>query len=259
MISAERDAIRETMTVQIEHVGLPWGSAAPGYVVGVYDGSSAHGARGRVLAPLDALPELDAAKAIDLPADLPADTALLVPLLGEALRAWDLLSLEMGTAAVVTQGLPWSPLFALVARWYGAVPLVVGSAGEGDQAGAIVASDVDAVARFAKTLSEFPAVAAIELSGRADTVDLLLEAVPRYARVLFAGPRHDRLTIDYYVNVHRKGMHLASTVLSSMRMFSGGEANAHLVRRACRLLANRARAAACKEAVDRAAVGIPVR
>ncbi len=95
---------------------------------------------------------------------------------------------------------------AAVARSYGAVPVLAGSAGT-EGGSAIEITDADAVKQFAATLSAFPAVCAVELSGRAESVDLVLEAVPRYARVLFAGPLGDRLTIDYYVNVHRKGMH----------------------------------------------------
>lgn len=251
MTAVANDTNRSAMTVYLERRGAAPGAAAPEFGVGLLqDQSSASGRR--VLAPLGSstgdVVDVPSWHILDVPREMTAETALMAPALAEALRLWDVLEIELGAAAVVTQGTPWSSLVSLAARWYGGVVVPLGGAG-GRAPGAGETSDADAVTRFTQRLSEFPAVYAVELSGRADAVDLLLEAIPKYARVMFAGPRQERLTIDYYVNVHRKGIHLVSTVPNALRMFQGGEAERRLVERALRLLSDPARAAACHEAL----------
>jgi threonine dehydrogenase-like Zn-dependent dehydrogenase len=252
VIAAERaGSERDLVTAVIERNGLSWDGSEPVYALARIPGA-APGARQRravvaVGSPANRHQMVDPSRAIDVPEEIDADAAVLLPFLAEALRAWDLLDLEIGSAAVVTQGSPWSGVLAAVARCYGGVPVLVGGArAEGDST--IDVSDADAVAKFAATLSAFPAVCGVELSGRAEAVDLLLEAAPPYAHVLFAGPRGDRLTIDYYVNVHRKGMHLKSTVLSPARVLTADRADRQLTERACRLLSNARHAAAFREA-----------
>jgi threonine dehydrogenase-like Zn-dependent dehydrogenase len=239
----ERDGL--TMVIQVERTAA-WRGVAESYAVGVRDDG---GSRQRVLVPCEAAPgqrvEVPASGAIEVPAELPVETALLVPLAAVALRAWDSLRLEIGAAAVVTPGL-WSPILSAVAGWYGATPLLVRGAGDAASAGSGV--DAETVSRLSAKLAGCPAVCAIELTGRADTVDLLLESVPKYARVLFAGPQGDRLTIDYYVNVHRKGLHLSSTILSPLGAFTE-PVDRDLAARVSCLLVSPARAERCHAAV----------
>jgi hypothetical protein len=201
------------------------------------------GSGGRRLAPV----AMESASVIELPPEMPAQAALLVPHVAEALRAWEMVGLELGSAAIVTRAAPWSALLAAVATWYGAVPLVVGNGSNDD---AIGSTDVDGVGRLRETLAGFARVGAVEVSGRADAVDLLLEAIPRYAGVLFAGPRVERFTIDYYVNVHRKSIILSATILDPMRIFSGCAADGGRAARAVRLLTDPRRAAAVRALVD---------
>jgi hypothetical protein len=168
------------------------------------------------------------------------ETAMMIPMLAEAMRAWELMQLEVGAAAVVTPGSRWSPLLELLATWYGARPVSLGTA----------MGDSEAVSALAATLARFPVVCVAELTGRADVVDMILESVPASSRVLFAGPRIDRFTIDYYVNVHRKGLHLASTVLAASRAFSPALRDPSILERAGRLLLSPTRAAACHAALN---------
>jgi hypothetical protein len=243
MIAAPDRTFRETdMMIELEGKAPSWGGAAAGYAIAV--NPAKHGAR--VLAPVDdGRVSVDEARLVPVSTALTSETALMIPLVVEALRAWDSLQLEIGAAAVVTQERPWAPLFELVASWYGAFPVRVGAAG-GDHSGA---SDFDAVAALGKTLAGYPLVCAAELTGRSEVVDTLLEAIPPSTRLLFAGPRHDRFTIDYYVNVHRKGLHLGSTILSPSRLFSPEGRDLRLVDRATRLLTSAARAQACHAAI----------
>lgn len=246
MIAGERAAV-ERVSALVERNGLSWHRSDASYALVRLPAGPGIAAR-RALAAIDSPstrhPFVEPSTVIEVPEELDAELAVLLPFVTEALRAWDLLDLEIGSAAITTAGSPWSGLVAAAARCYGAVPM---SAGGGRSAGAAIA-DADAVAGFAATLRAYPAVCAVELSGRADVIDLVLEAVPREARVLIAGPAGDRLTIDYYVNVHRKGMHLKSTVLSPGRLLRGEESDRQRASRACRLLGNPQRSAAFLQA-----------
>lgn len=245
-MAANANTVDES-SLNVDQLRPFWRDARAGYAVSA-------GTEGRWLRPTSD-PGVrrgwaDRGRPIEIPDRMAVNTGILIPLVAEALRAWDLLGLEIGSAAAVTPGQPWQGLLTLVAGWYGAVPVLPGEAG--GPAAIADLSDPDASSHLRRALSSFPAVAAVDLSGRADVVDILLEAIPRSARVLFAGPRHERLTIDYYVNVHRKGLLLASTVLSPLRAFEDDATTSALVGRACRLLGNPGRAAACTAAVVRA-------
>jgi hypothetical protein len=88
-----------------------------------------------------------------------------------------------------------------------------------------------------------PAVAVAELSGRSELVDLVLEAVPPSSRLLFAGVAREAVTLDYYSNLHRKGLRLVSGVLDTAPID-----DLHL-ERARRLLARTERYAAASAAL----------
>lgn len=175
------------------------------------------------------------------------DAVALAPLVSEALRVWDALRLELGDAALITAPSPWTSVLAEVASWYGAFPIVVSPVQDGGDRGG-----PEQVQQLRDRLSGYPAVRAVEVSGRADAVDLLLETVPHETAVMFAGPSREPFTIDYYVNVHRKGLYLASTVLSARRARTSDQASAQLADRANRLLAGGTRLQGLAAVVDAA-------
>jgi hypothetical protein len=185
-----------------------------------------------------------------------ADTASLVSAVAQVLRLWDGLGLELGETAIVTGGHPYSRLAAVVARWYGALPVLYVTSDEthtpeGVEA-VVVGEDPGAVlASLRSRLAARPAVAAAELSGRADIVDLLLETLPQFSRIMFAGDRAEQLTIDFYVNVHRKGLRLFSSVLDRLPDPPGGgdPVDRHAAR-ARRLLDEPQRANECLSAIN---------
>jgi len=85
----------------------------------------------------------------------------------------------------------------------------------------------------------------VDLSGRADVIDVLLEVIPRWGRLLLAGPAGTPVTIDYYRNVHRKGIVFATTVLEPSRVFDAHSDVRSQVARACAILGNSRMAAQC--------------
>jgi hypothetical protein len=97
-----------------------------------------------------------------------------------------------------------------------------------------------------------PGVAATDLSGRAEYVDLLLATLPTFARVMFAGPAREQLTIDFYQNVHRKGLLLHSgTFDPSLEMVATPDGQpAPRIVRAATLLTHPDRAAVCRACLE---------
>jgi hypothetical protein len=183
--------------------------------------------------------------------DLPAaeiQASTLAPAVSAVLSVWDRLQLEVGEVAVVTDGHPWSRLAALAATWYGALPVVFLTDSVADIPGVTrlsFAGQETNARELAALLGSRPAVAAAELGGTAGMVDLLLETLPRSSRLMLAGHAGERLTIDYYLNVHIKGVRLVSTVLGGDDHFLDPGLNA----RTGRLLARPAIEAACRAAL----------
>ena len=170
----------------------------------------------------------------------------LVPAVAASLAVWDRLGLSIGETVVVTAGHRWSRVAALVATWSGAVPVILHSNDTLPPPPGVTRLTVDDPADRARILAsqlrEAPAVVAADFSGRADSVDLLLEALPPMSRLMLAGTAGEPLTIDYYINVHRKGLHLLSAVFDDLATSAVADYGA----RAERLLARRERADACR-------------
>lgn len=181
------------------------------------------------------------------------DVAAALPAVSAALWVWDTMSLQIGEIAVVTDGHRLSRLVALAATWYGAEPalLVTGNPAS-TPPGVTAVSDVtgsDETRAMAARLARRPGVVAVELSGRAEAVDLLLESIPMWTRVMFAGPRREAFTIDYYVNVHRKGLTLVSGVIEGDGNHAAVAEGHPRLERARRLLSRPGRLQACLDAL----------
>jgi hypothetical protein len=169
---------------------------------------------------------------------------------------WDRLGLELGGTAVVTGGHPWSRLALQVAGWHGAIALIaidVEPPLPNDAAVIPSAGASGALQQLASLLSAATSVCAADLSGRSEVVDLLLEALPTSSRVALVGESREHLTIDFYQNVHRKGLTLVSAVLSA-------ETSEHcpsLLEKAQRLLRQAERRQACLAALHAPFTGRP--
>jgi hypothetical protein len=148
-----------------------------------------------------------------------ADSASMTSAVSAVLWLWDSVGLEVGEVAVVTDGHPWSGLASLAATWYGALPvLYVSNTQAGVPPGVTLLRSMgsETEARdLVATVRRRPRVAAAELSGTAAMVDLLLEALPPQSRLMLAGRARERLTVDYYLNVHIKGIRVVSGILES--------------------------------------------
>jgi threonine dehydrogenase-like Zn-dependent dehydrogenase len=186
---------------------------------------------------------------------LDPSSAILVPPVATALALWDTMHLELGEAAVWTGGSPLSGLVGQVALWRGACPAVelgpLESSGAAEGRPGVDSIDwtdaETASTKLASLAADKPGFAAIDLSGRAEVIDSLLEAIPRWGRLMLAGPPGSTVTIDFYKNVHRKGIIISSTVLEPTAILdpSRREITAQLGR-ATEVLNNPAMAQQCR-------------
>ena len=143
--------------------------------------------------------------------DAQANIDTVVPPLAVAVEAWQELGLELGETAVVSGEGLMADLFCLAALWSGACPVIrLGSRNDsipGTRCWTVPADDPEpALEQLASRLADAPAVAAVELTGTAVAADILFETIPVYSRLLLAGAAGEPLTIDYYNNIHRKGI-----------------------------------------------------
>ena len=192
-----------------------------------------------------------------LPQGMDVESALLAPLLASALDTWHELHLELGEAALLTGDCELARLLALTALWHGACP-VIGIGGfsseiDGTQVFPIDSDEPESdMLSLSMRLSESPATKCIDLTGEAATIDILLEVLPQYFRMILGGNETELLTIDYYVNIHRKGGHVLARNFDPAATINAtgkpGEVSA--LERAFRLLASddlaRSVGAACK-------------
>jgi threonine dehydrogenase-like Zn-dependent dehydrogenase len=197
---------------------------------------------------------LNESQCVAVPPTVEASAALLAPPLGLALWMWDRLRLELGELAVYTDGDAFAPLVGQVALWRGGCPVVRLSAGvdHASRAGidSLSMSDPEAAARELRNrINANPGFAAIDLSGRPEIIDLLFEVMPRWGRMMLAGGTREPLTIDFYNNVHRKGMLLLTGLFDPTRVFQEEWGSAYL-RTAFRILQNTEMASICAHLIE---------
>jgi len=154
------------------------------------------------------------------------------------LELWDRAGLELGEAAIVGGPHPLSALVARAALWSGASRVMhVGAGATGTGIATIEASPADAaVAQLTALVAAAPGVAAVDLSGASSVIELLVATLPRWGRLLLAGPS-ERFAVDFYNDVHRKGAVVAGVSLEPAALFDRPAPPSALFERAARLLA----------------------
>lgn len=196
---------------------------------------------------------VSSAECFPLPPGMDVNLAILVPALATALALWERVGLELGEAAATTAGHPLSRLVADLAQRRGAVPSVMlGPAGDASEAADGIqpidwTDPDDATRQLTQIVGKAPGFAAVDLSGRAEIIDVLLEVMPRFGRLVLAGPPGTPTTVDFYKNVHRKGVVIASTPLEPSAVVSeteGRDIRAQIPR-ATAILSNRRLAERC--------------
>jgi hypothetical protein len=176
-----------------------------------------------------------------IPGDLDAKLAIWVPPLAFALWAWEKLSLELGEVAVYSGESPFSDLVGRVALCRGGCPVIrLGArAGDGERGGIERLSLEDprlAVEKLRRRIAEKTGFAAVDLSGLPEIIDVILEVLPRWGRVMLLGFESQPVTIDFYKNVHYKGAIIHAAVCDPAAVFSNDPELSAQLAKAIRML-----------------------
>lgn len=212
---------------------------------------------GRVLAQLPTIDvttlEVGSTQCIPIADGLSAEVALHIPALAMSLWAWEQLRLEIGEAAVYTPESPYQLFLGEVAVLRGALPVIQlgSSANHRTPNGVAVLASEDAGALLSELKSRVAdcvGLAAIDLSGRAELTDVIFESLPRWGRLLLAAHRPAPINIDFYNNVHRKGIDMRGGSLDPLSVFDPARRTDYdaFIRRAMALLTRRPEALLAK-------------
>jgi NADPH:quinone reductase-like Zn-dependent oxidoreductase len=179
---------------------------------------------------------------LKMPDTLVPEQAALVPHLMLAMRLWDGLELEIGESALVTGSSTFSRVLCHVAFLQGAWPILLNDKpldlNKEVQEIVLNRDDPESTeAALNKALTNRPSFVAIEASGQAMLVDLLLEVLPNWGRLMFCHSATEPLTLDYYRNIHLKGAAILTTLLDSKWIFETNKdiMSRELMERAVRL------------------------
>lgn len=148
------------------------------------------------------------------------ELAAVVPQLALALWIWDAAGLEPGERAIYTSGSLADRWIGTVAGWRSMRDVVRldDSRDEWRSRPGVINHPIndpeETVRWLAKEACNTPGVAAAVLSSEPLLVDVLLEALPVWARIVLAMPSSAPMTIDFYTNVHRKGTRIVSVPAS---------------------------------------------
>jgi threonine dehydrogenase-like Zn-dependent dehydrogenase len=162
---------------------------------------------------------------IPIPDDMDARLAIWIPPLAFALWIWEKLFLELGEVAVYSGGMPLAELVGQVALRRGGCPVIrLGKhVCENSRLGIEALSLQDpelAVERLTRRVAGKTGFAAVDLSGLPEIIDVILEALPRWGRLMLLGFESRPVTIDFYKNVHYKGAVILSAVFDPSLVFA---------------------------------------
>ncbi|MEQ1794005.1 MAG: hypothetical protein ABL970_07415 [Nitrospira sp.] len=251
------EAIVERTSRSLDAIGAELPVYGVARVLGACAGNHRINGASHVLAVVDAPQSAQVAlyesQCIPVPNSLGSDEALRALPLAMALYVWDRLQLELGEAAVYTEGDCFTDLVGQVAIWRGGCPVIrlgidSGRASLSMEEQQLMSDQEEALRQLRKRIQDKPGFAAVDLSGRPETIDLLLEVAPQWGRVMLAGRTRQPLTVDFYNNVHRKGVLLLSGIFDPASVFHHAGSAAYLPT-AFRILQNKEMAAICSQLV----------
>jgi hypothetical protein len=167
--------------------------------------------------------------------------AIWIPALAFTLWIWEKLSLELGEVAVYSGGTFLSELVGQVALRRGGCPVIrLGKPVSEDLHPGIETLSLQdpelAVEKLRQRIAGKTGFAAVDLSGLPEIVDVILEALPRWGRVMLLGFESRPVTIDFYKNVHYKGAVILSAVFDPSLVFAKDPELAAQLPRAIRIL-----------------------
>jgi len=211
---------------------------------------------GCVLAPTSDMSmtrEIGPSECVLLEPGLPSTRAMLIPELALALAVCASARLELGEIAVYTSGARHGALIALVAGWCTGRDVI---RIEFDDAAGVVPAGVQtvdgsdtqrALEIIQRSTHNAAGFAAILLSSKSEAMDVLLETMPTWGRLVLASESTESTTIDFYNNVHRKGVTVLAMPETPLWVFDSSRRvdSRPFLRRAMRVMQCDALANAC--------------
>lgn len=162
------------------------------------------------------------------PANMPAERLILVPRLALALLIWEAAGLELGELATYTSGSSFEGLVALVAGWRSGrdalrIDLNDGTAALPPGTRAVdVSTPQRAIEDLHNASREACGFASVVFSRGPEAIEMLLEAMPVWGRLVVATSVTEPATIDFYNNVHRKGVRVIGVPSTPLAAFDAG-------------------------------------
>jgi hypothetical protein len=150
------------------------------------------------------------------------DANALVHTLSHALWVWDIAELELGELAIVagrTEG-----MITKVAEWRSGGRVLVLARGTADGSADRAIETLDptdqpaTLKRLHAAVAASPGAAAVICDESAAVLELVLDAMPVWGRVVLATETSQQATIDFYNNVHRKGARVLSAPATPAQM-----------------------------------------
>jgi hypothetical protein len=178
---------------------------------------------------------------------MPNKTMALELELAHALWVWEAASLELGDLAILAGDASHDRLIAMVAALRsGRRVLAIARDGAAGNTGLAIEtldpSDQPATfQRLNAAVAAAPGAAAVIRDGSAAQLELILEVMPVWGRVVLATRAGEPATIDFYNNVHRKGCRIVTVPAAPAQMDEvpwRHQAGQHLTR-AARVLRSR--------------------
>ncbi|MEW8084910.1 MAG: hypothetical protein AB2823_05035 [Candidatus Thiodiazotropha endolucinida] len=199
----------------------------PGYGIGKMRGPGDGADSDRfALFPISDQPVMSAGQEayIELPPMKNPRIGLLIPPLTMALWAWDRLGLEMGEAAVVSGGQPYTRLLTYCASLRGALPVIeLGSRSTTETDTGFHYLSIDdpdsALRTLTEQIADKPGVCMVDLSGEAKIMDLFFAAMPRFGRLMLSSISSEPLTVDFYNHIHRTGARIEAGKIMPQLVF----------------------------------------
>jgi hypothetical protein len=227
-------AVRSSFEFEVASVDLPGDMAkrVEGFriarVIGAF-GSGRSVPDGRiVLAPAasGSGPEdrIEAGRCFAMPADLSLGDVSIVPALAHSLWIWDAAGLELGELALLATGATPESLLARVAFWRcGGRVMHLQDGGDtdairGDLEVLNASEQPGATERLNEAIRNAPGVAAVICICSPMLMELVLDAVPAWTRIVIAAKTTEPATVDFYNNVHRKGCRIIGAPSSPAAM-----------------------------------------
>lgn len=162
---------------------------------------------------------------LEIDGDIDLSALLGAPILAALLQIAEDAKVELGTAVVISGDCPLSKLFGEMCRWWTPVRIQlskfddsIDSSGPFSQVFRV--SDENVQKELADLLQSSAAVSFVDFSGSSDAWDIMFEAAPYWSRLVAAAAVGSPMTIDFYNNIHRKGVTLIGKSITVDRLFT---------------------------------------